>query len=207
MSILGAEAAALMLDDSAYAPDPVPTKPEIDGDGAWAPFASKKTERESGWLLEQVCKVPALAKLTRREQGVVIDACRRKVFQGGQRLYVQGKGTDYLYLIEDGHVAVAHQARCRVDEHRVICCSLSFTTNCPAPPSWSTSRAMCRACRACLAALACLACLAWHGAIWCSPICWFDRNHFSPGTFATLSSPRGALSHEGLQKPGGDGRG
>ena len=70
------------------------------------PFAAKKTERESGWLLEQVCKVPALAKLTRREQGVVIDAFRRKVFQGGQRLYVQGKGTDYLYLIEDGHVAV-----------------------------------------------------------------------------------------------------
>ena len=55
-----------------------------------------------GRLLEQVCKVPALAKLTRREQGVVIDAFRRKVFQGGQRLYVQGKGTDYLYLIEDG---------------------------------------------------------------------------------------------------------
>ncbi len=106
MSILGAEAAALMMDDSAYEPDPVPTKPEIDGDGAWVPFASKKTERESGWLLEQVCKVPALAKLTRREQGVVIDAFRRKVFQGGQRLYVQGKGTDYLYLIEDGHVAV-----------------------------------------------------------------------------------------------------
>ena len=106
MSILGAEAAALMMDDSAYEPDPVPTKPEIDGDGAWVPFAAKKTERESGWLLEQVCKVPALAKLTRREQGVVIDAFRRKVFQGGQRLYVQGKGTDYLYLIEDGHVAV-----------------------------------------------------------------------------------------------------
>ena len=51
MSILGAEAAALMMDDSAYEPDPVPTKPEIDGDGAWVPFAAKKTERESGWLL------------------------------------------------------------------------------------------------------------------------------------------------------------
>jgi len=106
MSILGAEAAALMMDDSAYEPDPLPNKPEIDGDGAWVPFATKKTERESGWLLEQCAKVPCLAKLTRREQGVLIDAFRRKVFQRGQRLFVQGKGTDYLYLVEDGHVSV-----------------------------------------------------------------------------------------------------
>ena len=82
---------AQAVDASADEPAPVPTKPEIDGDGAWVPFASKKTERESGWLLEQVCKVPALAKLTRREQGVVIDAFRRKVFQGGQRLYVRAR--------------------------------------------------------------------------------------------------------------------
>ena len=73
-------------------------------------YASRKSESESAWLLERVQRVPCLSKLTRRELGVVVDAFRRKCFSRGQRLYVQGKGTDYLYLIEDGFASVDVEA-------------------------------------------------------------------------------------------------
>ncbi|EGB06087.1 hypothetical protein AURANDRAFT_29960, partial [Aureococcus anophagefferens] len=79
---------------------------EIDGDGRWVPFASAKDAGERAWLLEECAKMPCFGELTRRELGVVADAFRLKRFAPGQRVYAEGKGVDYCYVVEEGHASL-----------------------------------------------------------------------------------------------------
>ena len=100
---LGAEAAALMMDDSAYEPDPVPTKRRstATGRGCCSP---KKTDASRAGL-RAVCKVPASrsSRAASRASSSTPSAARSSRRPAP---VCAGQGQDYLYLIEDGHVAV-----------------------------------------------------------------------------------------------------